>query len=305
MDAPRISLLLPTRGRPQLAKRFFRSVVETAAEPDLVEIILYIDEDDESSHGLECQALKMHRIIGPPTSMGSCNHACFHAAAGDILMLANDDMVIRTPAWDRRLREIDARYPDKIYLAYGNDMVNGKGLCTFPVLSRRVCRLLVEPYPQAYQGAWIDVHLLDIFQRLRHAGYDRICYLPEVIFEHLHYQVGKAPVDETYKRRGRFTDDGTFLALIGLRKKMADRLIGVLNGIEPRQADDCRTLLLRTPPENLLQVFRLLTRELLFDRSLPFRWRSYLWFWLTGRTMKAGGMLPRFPLQRDRRRSHL
>ena len=116
-----ISLLLPTRGRPALVERLFRSIVETTSHLDQVEVVLYVDEDDAGSHYLASEQVSVTRIIGPRMSMGEYNTACLARARGDIIILANDDMVIRTSGWDGRIAQIDAEFADKIYLAYCND----------------------------------------------------------------------------------------------------------------------------------------------------------------------------------------
>ena len=291
MNTSQISLLLPTRGRPALVERFILSVVETVSQLAQVEIILYIDEDDVGSHHLDSKAVRVTRIIGPSMSMGSYNSACYNAAQSDIIILVNDDMVIRSPGWDERIIALDANIPDKIYLAYSNDLFKKGNLCTFPILSRRTCELLLEPYPKEYQGAFIDYHLFDIFKRLQYAGFDRIYYLDDVVFEHLHYRTGKAPFDETYQRRGRFADDPTFLALINSRKKAAARLLPVLRGEEPEVLYCPESGIIEKVPETLFKAIAEFTRTLLFDSGLPFRWRSYLWIWFIGRYMAGRGML--------------
>ncbi len=43
--SPSISILLPTRGRPQEAERLLQSVVEISADPSRMEVIQYVDED--------------------------------------------------------------------------------------------------------------------------------------------------------------------------------------------------------------------------------------------------------------------
>jgi hypothetical protein len=223
--------------------------------------------------------------------MGTYNSSCYNATQGDIIMLVNDDMVIRTPGWDEKIIEFDAKIPDKIYLAYGNDLFKNESLCTFPILSRRICEFLVEPYPKEYQGAFIDFHLFDIFKRLQHAGFDRIHYMGDVVFEHLHYRSGKAPFDETYARRGRFADDATFLALINSRQKSADRLLKILRGEESQNLYTAEPSAIEKVPETLLKAILAFTQDLLFDRGLPLRWRSYLWVWFIGRYMASRGML--------------
>jgi hypothetical protein len=288
---PRISLLLPTRGRHDLVERFFVSVAETASLLDQIEVIIYVDEDDVDSHNLDSDVMKVTRIIGPRASMGTYNSSCYEAAQGDIIMLVNDDMIIRTPGWDEKVIELDAKIPDKIYLAYGNDLFKKQGLCTFPILSRDTCKLLVEPYPKEYQGAFIDSHLFDIFKRLEHAGFNRTHYMDDVVFEHLHYRTGKAPFDETYAKRGRFADDSTFLALINSRQKSADRLLRILRGDESQVLYSPARGALEKVPKTLLKAILLFTQYLLFDRSLPLLWRSYLWVWFIGRYIAGRGML--------------
>jgi hypothetical protein len=294
MYLPVLSLLMPTRGRPALVDRFIKSVVSLTTHLERVEIIIYVDEDDTGSHHLGSNEVCVKRIIGPRTSMGAYNSACYAAARGGIIINANDDMVIGTQGWDTKIVDLDASIPDKIYLAYGNDLFKKGNLCTFPILSRRTCELLVEPYPKEYQGAFIDYHLFDIFQRLHRAGFNRIHYMDDVVFEHLHYRTGKAPFDETYGKRGRFADDSTFLALINSRKKSADRLLRILRSEGDQILYSPERGALEKVPETLLKAVAEFTRDLLFDRGLPLRWRSYLWAWFIGRYMAGRGMLRPF-----------
>lgn len=289
-----ISLLLPTRKRPELARRFLHSVQSTAKYPDDVEIIIYADDDDAGSHDLDCAGLRITRIIGPRRTMGSYNTACLERARGDIIALVNDDVVIRTPGWDEALRRHDASVPDKIYLAYGDDQFKGQRLSTFPILSRRTCDILQEPYHRAYRGAFIDYHLMDIFKRLEQSGRKRIFYLPDVVFEHLHYRAGKAEIDETYTARGRFEDDMLFVGLANVRAASQKLLMNAIDG----ETDTGARLPVYEPigrPKTLFHAFYLFSRIFLFERELPLQWRFFMWWWFTARYL-AGGLAKRRPL---------
>ena len=270
-------------------ERLFRSIAENTAYLDRVEVILYVDENDTGSHHLDSKEVRVVRIVGPEMSMGAYNSACLARARGDIIILANDDMVIRTPGWDDRIAEVDAEFADRIYLVYGNDLFKKRGLCTFPILSRRTCELLVEPYPAAYRGAFIDVHLFDIFKRLQHAGFDRIRYLDDVVFEHLHYRTGKAVFDETYRKRSRFEGDPTFIAMAKVRGAGAKRLLHVLRG-EPLPPFEQSRFKEYVPP-GIPSAVSYFSRQLLFDNELPLRWRGFLWYWFIGRYLAARGFL--------------
>ncbi|MHB8388454.1 MAG: glycosyltransferase family 2 protein [Acidobacteriaceae bacterium] len=294
MKPPSISFLLPTRGRPALVRRLFRSIAETTSHLDQVEVILYVDEDDAGSHDLDSTDFHVVRIIGPAMTMGGYNSACLEKAQGDVLILANDDMVIRTPGWDDRIRATQAEFQDQIYLSYANDLFKKSKFCTFPIMSRRTCELLVDPYPAAYRRAFIDVHLFDIFKRLQHAGFDRIHYYDDLVFEHLHYRAGKASYDETYgyARSGRFADDQTFMALIAMRSTAANRLINAIRNEPVTAVDDATSH--SEAPADIASAARLFSRRFLLDTELPYRWRFFLWRWLIGRYLAANGFLKPF-----------
>lgn len=286
---PLISLLLPTRARPDSALRFLESVATRTTAVGSVEVIMYIDDDDVGSHYLDHPAVRVIRVIGPRMSMGAYNSKCYSVSKGEIIILVNDDVIIRSQGWDETIRAVNAAAPDGVYLAYGNDLFKGERLSGFPILSRRTCELLVEPFPIAYKGAFIDVHLLDMFRRLQHFGVDRIYYLNDVVFEHLHYRTGKSAFDETYRNRDRFGDDSVFLGLIEARRNAAQRLYCVVTGSRPPSA-------VSFAPQKQKEWARFpsfvfgLYRDVLCDEglSIPYRIRQCAWFisrWIASRVL--------------------
>lgn len=207
--------------------------------------------------------------------MGEYNRACLDNSSGDIVMLVNDDIVIRTPGWDDAIRAIHESVGDGVYLAYPNDQFKGQRVCTFPILSRRTCELLGDPFPAEYKGAFIDYHLLDVFQRLRRQKVDRIFYLHEVVFEHMHYRLGKSAFDETYRKRSRFGDDAAFLQLAAKRRHAAKKLLAAVSRGE-----------LPGPPQGafreVVSRFSTLNASLL-DSGLPWQWKFRLFTWFLAR----------------------
>jgi hypothetical protein len=273
--SPSISILLPTRGRPEQAGRLLQSVVEMSADPNCTEVILYVDEDDPASHGIQCEGLSINTIIGPRLSMGGLNTACYHRSTGDILVPLNDDMVIRTSGWDRRIIEIHERFPGRIYLAYPNDLHSGEMLCSTPILSRDTCEVLTHPFPEVYQGGFIDYHLMDIFKRLQVLGKDRIVYLGDVVIEHLHYQYGKSEFDATYEQRGPLNvGDEVFISLRHYRRDSSKRLLAHIQE-KPLPALPSIPSTTPLPTGNVFAVADF-TGKFLFDASLPLSWRAYL-----------------------------
>lgn len=281
----RISLLLPTRGRPDLARRFLASVVECSTHLSDVEVVLCVDDDDPKSFEIDHPALEVRRIVGPRRTMGAYNSDCLAKSRGEIVILVNDDLVIRTQDWDDRVRAIHRSVPDQIYLAYANDLLKKDRLSTFPILSRRTCELLAEPYPSSYRGAFIDYHLMDIFKRLEKCGWNRLNYLPDVVFEHLHYRTGKAKNDDTYRARGRFADDMLFVGLAPMRAAACHRLAVAIR--DDSVAEVSPGFLPAETRLNPWRAFRLFIRTFLMDRSLPFGWRFRLWWWFCARYLAS------------------
>ncbi|MCB1190627.1 MAG: hypothetical protein KDK90_09350 [Leptospiraceae bacterium] len=273
-----ISLLLPTRKRVKLAIRFLESIAKTAAFPEYIEVVIYIDEDDILSYDIDYKGLKIIKIIGQQSTMGTYNSECLAAATGDIIILVNDDVIIRTYAWDEHIRNLDDSISDKIYLAYCNDLFKKKSLSTFPILSKKTCDILQQPFHPAYVGSFIDCHVMDIFKRLEHHGFKRIFYFKDVVFEHLHYRVKKAEFDSVYQARKRFDDDLNFISLVSTRKKsfifLKNEILGKKSNIE--QLSLCKTIDYSLNP---IKMFFLFIKTFLFDHTLPIRWRLFLFLW--------------------------
>ena len=286
----RISLLLPTRGRAHLIRRLFDSLARCTDRLDDLEVILYLDDDDETHQEISDDRFSMIKITGPRLSMGAYNTICLDRASGDLIMLMNDDVVVRTQAWDRRVAKLGRTIPDGIFLAYPNDLHIGKRMCTFPILTKKTCELLLRPYPEEYKTYFIDWHVFDTFKRLRALGHARIFYLEDVVFEHCHYMAGKAECDATYKEKDYYQDDWSFLNLRPLRQKMAERLAASIAGqpIPDLQFLPAPTL----RPDKTWTVLLRYISDCLCDPVLPMEERVRLFIWLTGRYLRHQKYLP-------------
>ena len=251
---------------------------------------MYLDDDDETSQEISDNRFNLTKIIGPRLNMGAYNTICLGRASGDLIMLMNDDVVVRTRAWDRTVGELARTIPDGIFLAYPNDLHIGKRMSTFPILTKKACELLLRPYPEEYKTYFIDWHVFDIFKRLRAKGYPRIFYLEDVVFEHCHYMAGKAEFDATYKAKDYYQDDWTFLKLRALRQQMAERLAASIAG---RAIPDLQSLPVPAVPPNKTSTALLrYISECLGDPGLPMEERVRLFIWLTGRYLRHQKYLP-------------
>lgn len=241
MLMPDITILLPTRGRPFLVKRLFESLARTATDPGKIEIILYLDADDTASHLLGHDGLCVIRIIRPHGSdMGAIFKESYRSSSGRYIMLMNDDAVFVTKGWDERVRAAFMAFPDDIAFVYGNDMDQGEKVPTFPMLSSAACEVMGGVCPAHYRNIHIESHLIDVFRQLKALGHDRIVYLDDVIFEHMHYLVGKAPCDNIYAKKNVDADHQLFIELDEERRYMAKRLAGYIEAASG--ARDCVSL---------------------------------------------------------------
>jgi glycosyltransferase involved in cell wall biosynthesis len=230
----KISLLMPTRKRVARAEAFLQTVVDTAADLSQIEVIAAIDHDDPESKQLTSPdpRLSLIQTIGSRASMGTLNSRCLAKASGDLIMLVNDDILIRSQNWDQVMLEKAAQFPDEVFLMHTRDGHKDEKFPIFPILSKRGCSLLKDPYPSHYCGDGIDMHLFDLFLRLKDFGHNRIIYLPEVFFEHMHVGLRKAPNDPIYESRNRIKSNQTFYTLWKKRELSAQRLADAIDGKE-------------------------------------------------------------------------
>ena len=181
---PRLSLIVPTRGRPAKLARMLDSVAATAYHPERIEIVLVIDTDDPASAVTHPHLTIRHAPGAPGRTMGALNGAGYEASRGDYVMLLNDDVIARTPGWDALVLRCFARFPDPFALVHVNDTLMRDHLCVFPLVSRAFCELAGGICPPCYHRYRIDDHIEDAFNLLAVLGESRIVYLPDVVFEH-------------------------------------------------------------------------------------------------------------------------
>ena len=139
-------------------------------------------------------------------------------------MLLNDDVIFRTKGWDIEVIQAFKKFPDEVALVYGNDLDQEESVPTFPFISRVACENLGGICPGGYRNLHIESHLFDIFKKLSKIGHQRIVYLKHVVFEHMHFAVGKTLFDHSYVKKGQVEDDILFISLDHERRFKAEKL---------------------------------------------------------------------------------
>ena len=113
-----ISLLCPTRGRPERAMQFLDSVLSTQSNDN--EIIFGLQSDDPRLGDYPKEIHDRAMIFEPSTTVYYWNQMA-KASKGNLLTLIADDVIMRTPGWDLKFESVSSRYPDGIYLITTQD----------------------------------------------------------------------------------------------------------------------------------------------------------------------------------------
>lgn len=158
-----ISVLIPTRGRPQPLEASVRMLLHLAARPERVEILLRVDEDDPVDYEREIWALFARR--GEPSVPGRVVRGPRHGypnlhlyfnelaavATGRWCVLWGDDTYMATPRWDAVLDGI----PGKLVVA-GTEANHGRSPCTFPIFTRTYFEALGHVSLNCHNDTWIE-----------------------------------------------------------------------------------------------------------------------------------------------------
>ncbi len=193
-------------------RNFVHSAFKTAASPDRIEVLLYIDNDDESLRGYETniKALEgtfgsknINPIFGPSIGVPRAANKLFEHSTGDIFLTSNDDQVFMTYGWDERLDSEILKYPDGIYCLWFNDNWESNNFCTFPIVSRKWIETLGYLQFPFFEHFFADAWLWMLAKSV-----NRAIYLDDVTVEHRHWKTGKSIMDDTYEKH-LTTEDGS------------------------------------------------------------------------------------------------
>lgn len=221
-----ISVLIPTRKRPESLKQTIESARATATSR--VEFVCYVDNDDLETY--ECtKGFDVKIVWGPRITLSDTWNACARHADGDIFLQGNDDIRFRTPGWDQMVEEAFAASDSKVLMVHGSD---GSGVTKnfgpHPFVHRVWYETLGYFTPPHFSSDWGDTWINDLANALN-------CRreLPFTI-EHLHVLFGKAGFDQTtIDRLVRDRDDRIsrlYAATLPLRNRDVEKLRRKMSG---------------------------------------------------------------------------
>jgi len=171
-----VSVLLPSRGRPQGLLHAVSSLIVRCDDPACVEILIRMDDDDPDSQDMAGylqsvfgESIAIDVITGPRRNGYHSLHEFVEemcaVAHGDFLFLFNDDLTMDTGGWDTKI----ARFRDEFCVLNWEIFPNpNPTLNLFPVVHRKVHRLIGHFSKCGACDTWMQ----DISQR---AGIERFC----------------------------------------------------------------------------------------------------------------------------------
>ena len=197
MLKPSISICVPTRNRPDRLAAMVRSAQRTADQPANLEWLFYLDHDDDQSETVLRGLLgeQMRIVRGSRLKDQSYWNRLADASAAETIFLGADDLTFVTPGWDTAVLAADQSGNHAgIGMTWADDGDIGERLATHPFVTRRWIEVVGFFVPPYFERCFVD---LWIFELAVLAGLGT--YVPGVLIEHSHVELGKASPDALYE----------------------------------------------------------------------------------------------------------
>lgn len=193
----KISLLVPTRKRPNQMKRLWDSALNTANNKLNLEIVFYIDDDDLESikmiNTMKSDQVKF--VTGKRLVLSEAWNEAWKISSGDIYMHCGDDIIFRTNDWDKIVISEFEKVPDKILFVYGRDGIwDSEKLGTHGFLHKNWTDTIGYFVPPYFNYGRNDTWLTEVSTKL-----GRKRFIKEIYTEHMHFKRGKSKIDSTYR----------------------------------------------------------------------------------------------------------
>lgn len=193
------SIVFPSRERLPMLTRLLDSLRDTTVRQDRLEVWIAFDWCDTpsvksiSALSREYPFARFYVTDRQENfSVGYYNRLCVQVSSGRYVQALNDDVVFKTPGWDRLalavLDEYKSRQPDNVVYGLSDDLCGYDYAC-FPVLSREALNLLGWMFHPEFTTWGADIHLYNVMREV-----DRIVKLPYVV-EHISHHANKRERD--------------------------------------------------------------------------------------------------------------
>lgn len=193
----RISILCPSRNRPEQLVEMMESALKMSSKPDFVEFCLYIDADDSSYDELTMPT-NVTVVRGPRMWLSMMYNSLLTSAKGEYLFWSGDDVEFKTFGWDEELRNALNTFSSQLGVAHVNDMATSypQKYATIGMVHRNWVNVFGYVFTPHLRDNGIDFWISNVTNQI-----NRRLYLPHVKVEHKQYRQGKVSIDKTYSDR--------------------------------------------------------------------------------------------------------
>lgn len=202
------SVMIPTRHRPELLRKAVLALLETAAEPTQMEVLICRDEDDPGTEVCSYSGSVFWHTL-PNTHIRDKYNALEKLARGRMLYYWSDDVFMQTQAWDLTMRLFYQNHRHKKFIcSVKDDIWNGCMDLNRPAgpfcLTREWVSAVGHSINPKLKWQAIDLWLWDVGRRAnllarpddatgRTGGYRE--YMGMVHAHHAHHERGKDATD--------------------------------------------------------------------------------------------------------------
>ena len=171
-----ISVLLPTRGRREVLKKSIQTLIDKANQPERLEILFGIDEDDdglseyikeELAPYFNEKSIEARASVFKPLGYENLHiyvNTLAGAATGEWLFFWNDDCLMESEGWDDVIRQYDGEFK----LLGPKDNHEGHPYAILPIVPKDWFILMGHLSQNPQNDAWLShiAYMLDIFERV-------------------------------------------------------------------------------------------------------------------------------------------
>lgn len=229
-----ISILVPTLNRPKNIQDFSESISKTTTEPSNVEIVFGIHEDDIASKEkidelkptlkitIRYEFIKRHES---GVHLAYLWNQLYEKAEYPIVGYFGDDVLSHTPGWDMEVKKEFAS--DKNILVACNDVHVQKGKNATLFFTHKNTHDKIGFYLNPKFRRWYTDTFWDIV--FKHAG--KLHFREDIVMEHLHPDIFKERLDETYKAMENQKGDDKKIWLSGETRDEVRKCIDILKSM--------------------------------------------------------------------------
>lgn len=192
----KISLVHPSKGRPQMAIDTANKWLNRAKNRKNIEYIFSLDTDDTTLFDyveLINDSKGLRLTINENICLVEAANNGVSKSTGDLIVLVSDDFDC-PEGWDESLTELitDNNYPCAILIDDG--ICTAGDILSLPIINRALYERLGYIYHPDFFSLFADNALLEVAKKLN-------CLIDAryLLFQHLHYTVGLSKNDATYQ----------------------------------------------------------------------------------------------------------